>query len=94
MEDEETVDVQSVNLVTPAGLDIIEELAVRTLEENVGETLGRENFDCGNRALVVEPGGTIDCVLTDPVGGTRYGATVTVEVLDPIEIFIEVGDSG
>jgi len=41
---------------------------------------------------VVEPGGTIDCVLTDPASGTRYDTTVTVEVLDPVEIFIEVGD--
>ena len=92
MEDEETVDVESVNLVTPAGLDIIEQLAVQTLEENVGETLGRDNFDCGDGALVVEPGDTIDCVLTDPTSGTRYDTHVTVEVLDPIEIFIEVGD--
>lgn len=92
MEDEETVDVESINLVTPAGLDLIEELAVQTLEENAGATLGLENFDCGEGALVVEPGGTIDCVLTDPISGERYDTTVTVEVLDPIEIFIEVGD--
>lgn len=92
MEDEETVDVESVNLVTPAGLDLIEELAVKTLEENAGATLGRENFECGDQAFVVEPGGTIDCVLTDPISGERYDTMVTVEVLDPIEIFIEVGD--
>jgi hypothetical protein len=91
MEEDDMVDVQSVNLVTAEGLTVIEELAVQALEESVGETLGTENFDCGDRGVVVEPGGTISCILTDPVSGTIYDATVTVEVLDPIEIFVEVG---
>ena len=90
MEADEIVDVESVNLVTAEGLNAIEELAVQALEESVGETLGRDNFDCGDRGMVVEPGGTIACVLTDPVSGAMYDATVTVEVLDPIEIFVEV----
>jgi hypothetical protein len=93
MEADDVVDVESVNLVTADGLIVIEELAVQALEENVGATLGIENFDCGNRGLVIEPGGTISCMLTDPVSETRYNATVTVEVLDPIEIFVEVGDA-
>lgn len=93
MEEDDIVDVESVNLVTVDGLDTIESLAVQVLEENVGATLGRGNFDCGDTGLVVEPGGTIMCVLTDPASGTLYDATVTVEVLDPIEIFVEVGDA-
>lgn len=93
MEEDDIVDVESVNLVTIDGLDTIEALAVQVLEENVGATLGRENFDCGDRGLVVEPGGTIMCLLTDPVSGNLYDATVTVEVLDPIEILVEVGDT-
>lgn len=93
MKEGDIVDVESVNLVTVDGLDAIEALAVQVLEENVGATLGRENFDCGDRGLVVEPGGTIMCVLTDPVGGSLYDTTVTVETLDPIEIFVEVGDT-
>jgi hypothetical protein len=93
MEEDNIVDVQSVNLVTTDGLDLIEALAVQTLEENVGETLGRENFECGDHGLVVEPGGTIACELTDPVSGNLYDAIVTVEVLDPLEIFVEVGDA-
>ena len=93
MEEDDIVDVQSINLVTADGLDLIEALAVQVLEENVGQTLGVENFDCGDEGLVVEPGGTIACLLTDPISGTLYDATVTVEVLDPLEIFVEVGDS-
>ncbi len=93
MEEDDMVDVESVNLVTAEGLTVIEDLAVQALEESVGETLGTENFDCGARGMVVEPGGTISCVLTDPVSGTMYDAKVTVEVLDPIEIFVEVGDT-
>ncbi|MGZ8754741.1 MAG: DUF4333 domain-containing protein [Acidimicrobiia bacterium] len=92
MEEDDMVDVESVNLVTADGLDLIEGLAAQALEESVGATLGTENFDCGDRGLVVEPGGTIGCVLTDPATGTLYDATVTVKVLDPIEIFVEVGD--
>jgi len=92
MEKNDTVDVESVNLVTADGLDLIEDLAVQALEENVGATLGAENFDCGDRGLVVEPGGTISCVLADPADGTLYNATITVKVLDPIEIFVEIGD--
>jgi hypothetical protein len=92
MEEDDMVDVESVNLVTADGLDLIEGLAAQALEESVGATLGSENFDCGDRGLVVEPGGTIGCVLTDPATGTLYDATVTVKVLDPIEILVEVGD--
>ena len=92
MEEDDIVDVQSINLVTADGLDLIEALAVQVLEENVGQTLGVENFDCGDEGVVVEPGGTIACLLTDPISGTLYDATVTVEVLDPLEIFVEVGD--
>lgn len=92
MEEDDMVDVESVNLVTADGLDLIEGLAAQALEESVGATLGTENFDCGDKGLVVEPGGTIGCVLTDPATGTLYDATVTVKVLDPIEIFVEVGD--
>ena len=93
MEEDDIVDVQSVNLVTTDGLDLIETLAVQVLEENVGQTLGIENFECGDQGLVVEPGGTIGCLLTDPISGTLYDAVVTVEALDPLEIFVEVGDS-
>jgi len=91
IEEDDTVDVESVYLVTSEGLTMIEGLAVQALEENVGQTLGIENFDCGDRGLVVEPGGTIACVLTDPVSGAPYEAEVTVQALDPIEIFVEVG---
>jgi hypothetical protein len=91
VEEDDMVDVESVNLVTSAGLTVIEGLAVKALEENVGQTLGIENFECGDRGLVVEPGGTIACVLTDPVSGALYDAAVTVQVLDPIEILVEVG---
>jgi hypothetical protein len=72
---------------------MIEALAVQTLEENVGAPLGIENFECGDQGLVVEPGGTIACLLTDPISGNVYDTVVTVEVLDPIEIFVEVGDA-
>ncbi len=91
VEEDDMVDVESVNLVTSTGLTVIEGLAVQALEEKVGQTLGIENFDCGDRGLVVEPGGTIACVLTDPVGGAFYDATVTVKAMDPVEIFVEVG---
>lgn len=93
MEEGDVVDVESVNLVTADGLDLIESLAVEVLEENVGQTLGIENFECGDKGLVIEPGSTIACLLTDPISGTLYDADVTVEVLDPIEIFVEVGEA-
>lgn len=93
MQKDDIVDVESVNLVTADGLAMIEALAVQTLEQNVGAPLGIENFECGDGGLVVEPGGRIVCVLTDPVSGAIYDATVTVEVLDPIKILVEVGDA-
>ena len=93
MEEDDIVDVESVNLVTTDGLAVIETLAVQTLEDSVGATLGSENFDCGDRGLVVEPGETIACVLTDPSTGNLYDSIVTVEILDPLEIFVEVGSA-
>jgi hypothetical protein len=93
VEEDDMVDVESVNLVTSEGLSVIEGLAVQALEENAGQTLGIENFDCGDRGLVVEPGGTIACVLTDPISGALYDATVTVQAMDPVQIFVEVGEA-
>lgn len=91
VKEDDMVNVESVNLVTSEGLTVFEGLAVQALEENVGQTLGIENFDCGDRGLVVEPGGAIACVLTNPISGAFYDATVTVQAMDPVEIFVEVG---
>jgi hypothetical protein len=91
VEEDDSVSVRSLNLVSVEGLTIVEDLAVQALEERVGQTLGRENFECGDRGVVVNPGGVINCVLTDPVSGDRYDAYVTVKTIDPASIDVEVG---
>ena len=56
----------------------------------VGQTLGDENFTCGDRSVVLDPGEAIPCVLTDPVSGSEYDATVVVTNFESLEITIEV----
>ncbi len=75
----DTVSVNSVNLVTPAGLDNLEASSVAALEAQVGEPLGVENFDCGSEAIILEPDNVAACVLTDPVNGDVYDVEVTID---------------
>ena len=68
--DKTKVDVNTTNLITADGVTTIEGIAVGALEEETGLTLGAENLDCGDGALITTVTDiVIDCVLTDPTSG-------------------------
>ena len=76
--DEDTVNVQSVNLLTSDDLTTIEAEAVHVLEEQVGGTLGTQNVDCGGGPIVLGADATVLCALTDPANGDVCGTTLTI----------------
>lgn len=75
---ETKVDVASQNLITPAGIGKVEFTAVKLLEQEVGQKLGSENFDCGDNSIIADPPTDLACTLTDPVTGHLFDASVTL----------------
>lgn len=92
MEDADTVDVSSTNLILARALPAVEEGAVTALEDAVGLTLGIENFDCGEATVILDDG-TLTCTLTDPANGDLYDAIVTIEDMDTLALGVVVADA-
>jgi hypothetical protein len=95
VEEGSKVNVESINLITADGLDKIEQVAVESLEREVGQPLGRENFDCGDDYVVLDPSEELlVCTLTDPDSGNQYEATVDVPDLQDVStLTVEVSDT-
>jgi hypothetical protein len=74
------VNVTSTNVLTADDVAKVEEVAVKALEEEVGEPLGIENMDCGKAPIIFEAKGIV-CTLTDPGDKSIYDATVTIDDL-------------
>ncbi len=64
----------SANLTVPAAS--VAETAADALEQSVGE---RPEMDCGDDAVDLVDGTTLECDLTDPASGAVYGSTVAIE---------------
>ncbi len=92
--EDDTVNVESENLITPDGLAQIEEIAVNALETEIGAKLGVENFDCGDEAVIIDPSAEVlTCVLTEPDSGLKYEAQVDIPDLnDPGKLSVEVAE--
>jgi hypothetical protein len=79
---DDRVELNTTNLITERGLNRIEDAAVALLEEEVGQTLGLENFDCGEAPLLFDADEEVlVCELTDPVNGDLYDAEVDLSGL-------------
>ena len=80
MTDNDTVSVDSINVLRADILPDLEAAIVAKLEENAqGATLGVENFDCGEKTVVLAADNSMICTLTDPVASSDvYDATVTI----------------
>lgn len=76
--DEDTVNVQSVNILVGSDVAALEGAAVVEVEQVVGATLGTENFDCGGAPLVLGTDDELVCALTDPANGDVYDTTVFI----------------
>jgi hypothetical protein len=90
---EDSIDVTSQNLILAEAVPTLEAAAVEALESGTGLSLGVENFDCGDRTVIVEEGGDVACVLTDPSNGDRYEATVTLNSREPLNIDVVVAET-
>lgn len=90
--EDDKVDVQSVNLVTAEGLDLLETEAVRLLEEQIGSEIGRDNLECGDGPIALDEDSSVLCAITDPASGDVYDATLTVSDTTTGEFDIVVAD--
>jgi hypothetical protein len=90
----DNVDVVTTNVISVARLRALEVLAVDELEDKVGQTLGIENFTCGDEPIVYELNAPIACTLTDPKSGHRVDATMRVDSFsDDVHLKVKVGAS-
>ena len=92
---EDRVEVESTNLIIPDGLEQIEAIAVRALEQEIGQTLGAQNFDCGRKGVVIDVDKEVlTCTLTDPDSGLEYDAEVDIpDLSDPSDLTVTVADT-
>ena len=94
MADKDNINVESTNLVKADVLPDIERVAVASLEQEVGQPLGVENFHCGDKPVVLSADNTMVCALTDPADpNVVYDATVTVTDLATGAITVAVSDT-
>ncbi len=91
--EDDTVSVESLNLLSENDVALLEESAVAELEASVGQPLGAESFDCGSEPVVLDDADEFVCALTDPVNGDVYDTTITILDTDSGRFEFEVADS-
>lgn len=87
---EKHINVDSTNLVTPAGLPKLVEVAAKALAEKVGVPLPVKNLDCGKGPLVVEVPAEVPCKLTDPTNNKVLAATMTIVDIETGSVNVRV----
>ena len=76
--EEDTVNVQSLNVLVVDDVAALEVSAAAEIEQVVGIPLGTENFDCGDAPVVLGDEDQVVCALTDPANGDVYDTTMTI----------------
>lgn len=90
--DEEGVFITSSNLLLAEQVEEVERFAAGLIENQTGQAIGAENFECADATVIISAGEILDCTVTDPTDGTVYAAPVTVDDLDDLSITVNVGD--
>jgi hypothetical protein len=86
------VHIIATNAISVERLRAFEKIAVGAIEDEVGRTLGAENFTCGDEVIVYEPNAPIACTLTDPETGREAPATMRLDSLsDDAHLRVKVG---
>ncbi len=91
-DDGDGVDLVTTNLLLAEQVEQIEVFAASLIADDTGRPITAESFECADSSLVVAPGGSLDCLLSEPAESTIYAVTVTVEDLDDLSIAVAVGD--
>lgn len=73
---EDHIDVETVNLISAQAIPAIEAAGVDTLNEQSGSALDATAMECPEISLVITPGKTMSCVLTD-IDGSQFDVTYT-----------------
>ncbi len=89
--DADEVMLATLNLLLVEQVNEVEAVATRLLETQTGQTIGVENFDCGDSTVIITVGEQLDCRVTVPPDNTVYEAPVTIDDLDDLSITVNVG---
>jgi hypothetical protein len=76
--DEDTVNVQSLNVLVDDDVVALEVAAAGEIEQVVGVPLGTENFECDDAPVVLGAADEVVCALSDPANGDVYDTTLTI----------------
>ncbi|MEL6981492.1 MAG: hypothetical protein AAFO29_03615 [Actinomycetota bacterium] len=90
--DGEGVDLVTTNLLLADQVEQIEEFAASLIADDTNRPITADHLECANSSLVVAPGDTLDCLLTEPADGGVFAVAVTVVDLNDLSIAVAVGD--
>jgi hypothetical protein len=88
--DEDTLNVQSTNLLVPSDVATLEQAAVRTLNQQNNLNIPPGAIDCGDTAVVIPDDQRVPCVLTNPTNGLQYDTVITITDLESGEFSVNV----
>lgn len=92
IEEDDIVNVQSLNLLSAEDVVSLEQAAVDVIEEQSGRRLGYENYGCGVGPLALGGNSILTCELIDPDNGDVYDSTVEITDFDTGAFNVEVAD--
>ena len=81
MEDEDTVNVASENLLFGDDVTSLEQGAVAAFQDG-GLPVSEDDFDCGEPPIVIGADGVLACTLTEPATGDVYDTDLTITDLE------------
>ncbi|MEM9650481.1 MAG: hypothetical protein AAGA65_00205 [Actinomycetota bacterium] len=90
--DEDGVNLSSTNLLLAEQVEQVEAFSASLIAEQTSVAILPEHFECADGSVIIENGGILECLLTDPTDGTVYAAPVTVEDLETMSVLVNVGD--
>lgn len=92
IEEDDIVNVQSLNLLSDTDVVNLEQAAVDIIEQQAGRALGYENYSCGTGPVALATDNVLACELTDPDNGDIYDSTIEITDFDTGTFNVEVAE--
>jgi hypothetical protein len=83
--------VDTVNVISPAGLAKLVTVAIKALGDKAGKDLPADSLDCGQGPFMDDVPLPLSCTFRDPATGASRPATLTVTDIDTGGFTIKVG---
>lgn len=92
IQEDDIVNVQSLNLLSAEDVVALEEAAVDVIEQQSGRRLGYENYSCGVGPIGLAGDSILNCELIDPDNGDVYDSTLEITDFDTGAFNVDVAD--